>query len=117
MKKLWMAALLSWAVTAGAATGSHGGPAATHFISYGPSGVVFVWFDVGAVIGPAACVPAANIGNMYAYAFDATTPGGKTMLAGVIAAHSTGVNLWFAGTGACDAAAGFETLGNFHTAD
>jgi hypothetical protein len=120
MKKIIsIAVLLSWMTTAGAATGSssNGAPAATHFISYSPTGIVYVYFDVNAVKGIPSCVAAANVGSTYNYVFDSTTPGGKSMLAGIIAAHSSGVAVWFTGTGACDVVAGMETLGGFHTSD
>lgn len=90
MKKLLsrMTLLSLVAATASAATGSHGGPAATHFITYLPTGIVQVWFSVKAVTGIPACVAPANVGDSYSYVFDSTTPGGKGILAGLIAAHS-----------------------------
>jgi len=116
MKKiLSTAAVLSLSMTAGAATGSHGGPAQTHFLTYTPAGIVYVYFDVSAITGIPACVAAQNVGSTYNYVFDSTTPGGKGMLAGLMAAHAAGEGVWVQGSGACDVVAGMETLGQFHT--
>ena len=46
-KLLSMAAVLSLVTTAGAATGSHGVAAQTHFITYTSTGIVYVYFDAG----------------------------------------------------------------------
>ena len=63
------------------------------------AGIVYVYFDVGTVTGIPGCVAAQNIGNTYNYVFDSTTPGGKGMLAGLIAAHVVGEGVWPEGTG------------------
>jgi hypothetical protein len=115
MKKILLtAAVLSLAATAGAATGSHGGPAPTHFITYANTGLVYVYFDATAVTNIPACGQ-GNLGNTYNYVFDGTTAAGKSMLAGLIAVHEAGEGVWFSGTGDCGVLAGTETLANFHT--
>jgi len=117
MKKSFPGFLLSSLlfVSAAASAGSNTGFTQVAQISYAPSGIVKVWFPVGAVTGMAACVPASNVGNEYAFVFDSTTPGGKSMLAGLLDAHSTGIPLWMFGSGACDVLTGFESVASFNT--
>jgi len=115
MKKiLSTAAVLSLVATASAATGSHGGPAPTHFITYANTGLVYVYFDITGVTNIPACGQ-NRVGNTYNYVFDGTTPAGKSMLAGLVAAHSVGEGVWFYGTGDCGVLAGTETLASYST--
>lgn len=118
MKKLLARAVaLMLAATAGLSLASSGGPQPTHFITYTDTGLVYVYFAVASV----ANIPACGAGNRgpdtYRYVFDSTTPAGKSMLAGLIAAHSAGESVWFVGAGSCAVVSTTETLSNFHTAN
>jgi hypothetical protein len=113
MKKVLLgAAVLS--LVARAAMASSGGPALTHFVSFTNTGFVYVYFDATAVTNVPAC-GAGRLGSTYNYVFDGTTAAGKSMLAGILAAHAAGEGVWFTGTGDCGVVAGNETLAQFHT--
>lgn len=118
MKKLLArGAGLVLTAAAGLSLASGGGPQPTHFITYTDTGLVYVYFAVGSVTNVPAC-GAGNIGpDTYKYVFDSTTPAGKTMLEGLIAAHSAGEGVWFTGTGTCTVVSTTETLSKFHTAN
>ena len=75
---------------------------------------MYVYFDVSSVTNIPACGQ-GNVGNTYNYVFDGTTPAGKSMLAGIIAAHEAGEGVWFYGTGDCLVLAGTETLAQIST--
>jgi hypothetical protein len=113
MKSLAKALLLSIVATAASAAGSSTGFHQIQQFQYAPNGIVHVWFAVSVVTGAPAC--ATNVGNEYPYTFDSTTAGGKSMLAGLLAANSTGVAVWVFGTGTCAFEAGYETLASFFT--
>ena len=74
------------------------------------NGIVFVYFLNSIRSGtPPAC--AANIGGTYyRLVFDSTTPGGKTILAGLMAAHEAGEGVWPDGTGDCAIDSSTESL-------
>jgi hypothetical protein len=113
MKKMLLSATVL-SLVASAAMGSGGGPALTRFISYTNTGFVYVYFDATAVTNVPVCGQ-GRLGNTYNYVFDGTTAAGKSMLAGIIAAHAAGEGVWFSGTGDCGVVAGNETLAQFHT--
>jgi hypothetical protein len=113
MKSLSKVFLLSLVATAASAAGSSTGFNQVQQFQYAPSGIVHVWFDVRVITGAATC--ATHAGNEYPYTFDSTTAGGKSMLAGLLAANSAGVAVWVFGTGTCDVEAGYETLATFST--
>ncbi len=111
---LALAALAGGSVPAFASTTS--GPALPSFLIYQSSGIVFVYFLNNVRTGTIpAC--AANIGGTYyRLVFDSTTPGGKTMLAGLVAAHEAGEQVWPDGTGDCGVDSSTESLLRFTTA-
>jgi hypothetical protein len=93
---------------------SSNGPALPSFITYNNNGVVLVYFVSSVRTGSIpAC--ATGSGDYFKLAFDSTTPGGKSMLAGLIAAHSAGEGVWPYGTGDCSVDSATETLLNFVT--
>jgi len=106
--------LLSLVATAASAAGSNSTTAIQiRQFQYTPNGIVHIWFDVGAVTGKPTC--ANQTGNEYPYTFDSTTAGGKSMLAGLLAAGGAGVSVWVFGTGTCALETGYETLAGFST--
>ena len=107
-KMLLTAAMMSFVASASAA-GSSGGPTVPKFITYLSSGLVYVYLPIAGVTNIPACGQ-GNVGSTYDYVFDSTTAAGKSMLAGVIAAHAAGEGLWFYGSGDCGVLAGTETL-------
>jgi hypothetical protein len=110
MRKIRLiAATMAFIATATAATGSSGGPTVPKFITYLSSGLVYVYLPIAGVTNIPACGQ-GNVGSTYDYVFDSTTAAGKSMLAGVIAAHAAGEGLWFYGSGDCGVLAGTETL-------
>jgi hypothetical protein len=113
MKFLSRVLLLSLVATAASAGSSTGGFRQVQQFQYVPSGIVHVWFVVSVVTGAPACVTSA--GSEYPYTFDSTTAGGKSMLAGLLAANSAGVAVWVFGTGTCDLETGYEALSMFTT--
>jgi len=87
-------------------------------IHYLNTGIVNVWVDItpstrAPITNIPACVNPQAVGNQYSYAFDATTPAGRILLAGLISAQTSGLSIWPAGTGDCGVLAGHETLLNF----
>lgn len=114
-KSLFSLLAFSCASSAVFATSSTG-PGVPSFLNYQNNGIVYVYFLSSIRSGtPPAC--AANIGGTYyKLAFDSTTASGKTMLAGLIAAHAAGEGVWPDGTGDCSADASTETLKGFITA-
>ena len=106
--------LSSLVVTAASAAGSSSGPNPIQQFQYAPTGIVHIWYAVGVVTGAPAC-GTTNSGNEYPYTFDSTTAGGRSMLAGLLAASSAGLSVWAFGTGACDLESGYETLASFVT--
>src|SRR5579862_9574819 len=92
------------ASTASAAGSRSTSPANILFINYGNTGIVTVYVSITPgtdvpITNIPACVSPNNIGNTYDYVFDATTAAGKTLLAGAIASHTAGINVWITGTG------------------
>jgi hypothetical protein len=112
---LALAALASGSVPAFASTSS--APSLTHNLIYQNSGTVFVYF-LNSVRSGTVPPCAANIGGTYyRLVFDSTTAGGKTMLAGLIAANEAGQQVWPDGTGDCGVDSSTESLLRFTTAD
>ena len=111
------ATLLCASATAAATGTGSSGPGVPSFLSYQNSGIVFVYFLDSIRTGtPPGC--AANLGGTYyRLAFDSTTAGGKSMLAGLVAAHEAGEGVWPYGTGDCTADSSTETLMDFTTAN
>jgi hypothetical protein len=111
---LALVALASGSVPAFASTSS--GPAVPSFLIYQSSGIVFVYF-LNSVRSGTIPTCAANLGGTYyRLVFDSTTVGGKTMLAGLIAAHEAGEQVWPDGTGDCGVDSATESLLRFTTA-
>ncbi len=82
-----------------------------HTINFLPNGVVIVYSD-GSRSGAPAC--ATQIAR---FAIDSTTPGGKSQLAGLLAAYAIGKPVVILGTGACEVYGDSETINYFYTAD
>ena len=91
------------------------GPSVPSFLEYQATGIVFVYFLSNVRTGT---IPACSTGaaQFYKLAFDSTTPAGKTMLAGLIAAHAADEGVWPDGTGDCGVDSSTETLLRFTTA-
>jgi hypothetical protein len=77
--------------------------------------VVYVFFLTSIRTGTSPSC-ATNSGTYYKLAFDSTTATGKSMLAGLIAAHYAGEGVWPDGTGDCGVDPTTETLKDFTTA-
>jgi hypothetical protein len=114
MKKLILSAMLCTASVTMASTSN--GPSVPSFLEYQTNGIVFVYFLSSIRTGT---IPACSTGaaQFYKLAFDSTTAAGKTMLAGLIAAHATGEGVWPDGTGDCGVDSATETLLRFTTAN
>lgn len=87
------------------------------------SGIVYVYLLGTVRTGPLpACVAqngldnamGPNAGN-YRLVFDSTTAGGRSMLAGLIAANQSGQMMYVDGTGDCGVTGTTESLQNFIT--
>lgn len=83
-------------------------------IQYNNTGIIYVYFPLSVRSGtPPAC--ATNIGGtLYRLVFDSTTPGGKSMLAGLITSMATGYQLWPLGSGDCGVDNANESLVNIY---
>jgi len=91
------------------------GPAVPSFLSYQTSGIVQVFFLLSVRSGTVPACAGAASGTYYRLVFDSTTPGGKSMLAGLIAAHAAAEPVWPVGTGDCGVDGSNESLKNFGT--
>jgi hypothetical protein len=111
-------ALAALACASAPATASIGNaPVFPVTLTYQANGIVLVYF-LNSVRSGTIPTCSANIGGIYyRLAFDSTTPGGKTLLAGLIAAHETGEKLWPDGTGDCGVDNANESLLRITTAD
>jgi hypothetical protein len=111
-------ALAALACASAPATASFGSaPVFPVTLTYQANGIVLVYF-LNSVRSGTIPTCAANIGGIYyRLAVDSTTPGGKTMLAGLIAAHETGEKVWPEGTGDCGVDNANESVLRITTAD
>ena len=93
---------------------SSNGPSVPSFLSYQNNGIVFVYFLSSIRTGT---IPTCSTGagQYFKLALDSTTPAGKSMLSGLIAAHTAGEAVWPNGTGDCGIDSATESLLNFHT--
>jgi hypothetical protein len=111
MSKLVLALIaLSYASTSMASSASAAIPS---FITYRNDGIVFVYINgtrTGTV--PACAIPT---GTYFRYAFNSTTAAGKSLLAGLMAAHAAGEAVWINGTSDCAVFSDTESLLDFHT--
>src|SRR5215470_4407190 len=89
---LGLAALCCTPASTFATIGS--GPSVPSFLIYHTNGIVFVFFLANLRTGTIPTCQGPVSGQFYKLAFDATTAGGKVMLAGLIAAHSSGEAVW-----------------------
>lgn len=94
---------------------SSAGPAVPSFLWYRSDGIVFVFFN-GTRSGVVPTCAATGAGEYFKFAINSTTAGGKTQLAGLIAAHASGEAVWVNGTGNCGVFADTESILDFHTA-
>lgn len=118
MKRTFLALTALAIASTNAVASSSSVPAQIVFLTYQNTGIVTVYVSITPgtnvpITNIPACVAANRIGNTYDYVFDSTTPAGKSMLAGLTALHTAGVNVWIDGTGDCGLVAGNETLLNF----
>jgi len=81
---------------------------------YHANGVVWVYFLTSIRSGTVPTC-AGTAGTYYRLVFDSTTTAGKSMLAGLIAAHASGDAVWPVGTGDCSVDGVDETLSSFST--
>jgi hypothetical protein len=79
-----------------------------HFMS---DGLVLVYIFTGRADTPACATQPTR------FAFNATTPGGKVQLAGLLTAYAAGKRVNIIGTGNCTLFADSETLSYFMTVD
>jgi hypothetical protein len=98
-----------------AAPASSGGPAIPSFLTFRNDGIIFVYVNSTRGGTLPACATFGS-GSYFRYAFDSKTPEGKSMLAGLLAAHANGENIWIRGTGDCGVFPDTESLLNFNTA-
>ena len=109
MRKLTTLILMSSGVTAAFAAGTSGGPTFPNFVTADSNNIAYVYFQGARTGTPPTC--AANIGGtFFRYAIDLTTPGGRAQLSVLLAANTSGANVWFAGTGTCTVDATTELL-------
>ena len=100
--------------SAGALATTVTAPARRSRFSTTTPGSSHVYFPLSVRSGtPPAC--ATNIGGtLYRLVFDSTTPGGKSMLAGLITSMATGYQLWPLGSGDCGVDNANESLVNIY---
>ena len=94
-------------------------PVQIAFIAFTNTGIATVYVAItpgtnAPIVNIPSCVSPHNIGNTYDYVFDSTTPAGKSLLAGLTAFKTAGLNIWVTGTGDCGVLSGNETLQAFH---
>jgi hypothetical protein len=95
--------------TASASIAYNGALSMPHFMS---SGIVLVYTS-----GSRANPPACGAGQANRFAFDATTPGGKIQLAGLLTAFATGKQVVIVGSDTCGVWSDTETVNYFYIAD
>jgi hypothetical protein len=93
---------------------SSSGPSVPSFLDYQNNGIVFVYFLSSIRTGT---IPTCSVGaaQYFKLALNSTTPAGKAMLAGLIAAHAAGEGVWPYGTGDCGIDSATESLLSFTT--
>lgn len=102
MKLTYVSLALGIAVPAWPSTAYQGALQDMHFMT---NGTVLVT-STGNRPGVPSCATAPG-----RFAFDSTTPGGRTMLAGLLAAEAADRDVVIAGTGNCDVYSDSETIG------
>ena len=118
MKRTFLALVALTIASTNAFASRSTAPAQIAFIAFGTTGIVTVYVAITPgtnvpITAIPTCVSSQNIGNTYDYVFDSTTPAGKSMLAGLTAFHTAGINVWISGTGDCGLVSGNETLQGF----
>jgi hypothetical protein len=94
---------------AGASTASQGITNTIHFLS---SGIVLVYTS-----GSRPGIPACGAGQVGHFALDSTTAGGRSQLAGLLAADAAKRPVVIVGSGGCEVYGDTETLNYFYIAD
>lgn len=102
---------------AGSAFATSVGPAFPSFVTYNNNGLVYVYFLNNIRSGTSPACAGNTGGQYYRLVFDGTTAAGKVMVAGLVAAHTAGEQVWAFGTGDCGIDGVNESLANFHTAN
>jgi hypothetical protein len=106
----------TWLI-AEAAAASSAGPVTLSFITYQKDGTALVYVLTSQLTGTKpSCATFGSSGNYSRFAIDTSTAGGKSQLAGAIAAHTSGEQVWLSGTGTCDIVGDTESIQQFHTA-
>jgi hypothetical protein len=119
MKRTFFALVALALASTSALASNSSAPVQIAFISYTNTGIVTVYVTItqgtnAPIVNIPACVSPHNIGNTYDYVFDSTTPAGKSLLTGLTAFKTAGINIWVTGTGDCGVVGGNETLQAFH---
>ena len=96
------------------ASNSNSGSLFPHFVTTQNDGIGYVYFQ-GTRSGTVPTCATDNSGGYFRLAFDTSTVGGKSMLAILLAAHASGENVWFNGTGDCGLIGTVESLQNVQT--
>lgn len=110
MKRLL--ALVLVLASAHAHAGWSAGPVRLKNLHFMPNGVVIAYVE-----GTRANVPACAAVESQRFAVNATTPAGRTQLAGLLVAYSADRQVNIFGTGTCSAWGDTETIEFFHTID
>ena len=95
--------------TAGASVAWQGTLSAPHFMA---TGIVLINTS-----GSRANVPSCGGGQPTRFAFDSTTPAGKSQLAGILTAFASGKQVVIVGNDTCSAYPDSETLNYFYIYD
>ena len=105
MKRLLSILVLAYAAASAGATTVHYGHGIPDTIEIPTSGIVNVWFNPSTQVQgsfPACAGTAGTAGTGdFKMVFDSTTPGGKSMLATLLAQHAAGAPFWYFGSGDC----------------
>ena len=115
--KVWSTAVKAAVAVSGMMIGStawasvawQGTLSAPHFMA---NGIVLIYTS-----GSRANVPACGGGQPARFAFDSTTPAGKSQLAGILTAFASGKQVVVVGNDTCSAYADSETVNYFYIAD
>ena len=102
MKILRPILVLAYAAASAGATTVHYGHGIPDSIEVPTSGIVNVWFNPSTQVQGSlpACAGTPGTGD-FKVVFDSTTPGGKSMLATILAQHAAGAPIWYFGSGNC----------------
>jgi hypothetical protein len=95
--------------TASASVAWHGTLSTPHFMA---NGVVLIYSS-----GSRANVPSCGASQPARFAFDSTTPAGKSQLAGILTAFASGKQVVVVGNDTCSAYPDSETVNYFYIAE